>query len=194
MLFDLTHWPVGPIVGNRRVICGYDVTVRLLPIRESYDLGLETVTLVQSLKKTSADVLSILGDPAVLPFIEKLCDLTDFPQEGFEDDLTAQIPVAMTALSVNLAGFFDSERMTLEQSRHKAVRKAMKRDEHEDAGKIGPDVKRYWFLYRPVMAEMCSYDAMLLDNRYSFFDIHRMHELLDVKQFTEIVANDTEGA
>jgi hypothetical protein len=190
MLFSLSPWDVGPIIGNTRNVCGHNTTVRLLPMRERYDLGVETVAVGAAIR--DSDMLSVLSNPVLMPFIERLCDLTDYPHDGFEDDLTAQMPVAMTALEVNLAGFFPDARLALSASHHKAVRKAFKKEEHGDAAKIGPTVRKYWFLYRPVMADVCTYESMFIDERFSFYDIHQMHELLDVKQFSEMVANDTD--
>ncbi len=189
MLFDLAYeWEVGPIVGNARLICGHAVEVAPLDLCSRYDVALELITLLQD----RALDLELLQDPALLPFIHKLVEMTNAPEELFDDDLTLQFPVALTALAVHLDGFFDpGPRMALAASRHRAVRKAFRQDkDFSDAKKIGPHAAKYWFLYRPVMSEVCTFAEMFVEERFTFLQIHRMHEMLDVQQFNEIVANE----
>lgn len=191
MLIDLTAWPCGPIEGNARTICGQRVHFQLLPIRERFDLGSELVTVLKR-AANAPDALTLLQDDEILGLIDRLCQQSDAPEALFDADLTAQIPVAMTAAEINLAGYFDEKRMSLAESTHKAVRRAMKKDSLPETKKIAPDVEKYWFLWRPVMAEVCSFDAMFIEERYSFADIHRMHEMLDLKTYQEIVASHVE--
>lgn len=193
MFFNLAAWQLGPIERNRRNICGHDLAFRLLPIRERFDLGIEMIEASKLLQKLGGDAIAALSDPVIFDLIERLRDLSDAPEELFDADLTAQLPVAATAAEIQLDGFFDGERMTLAQSTHRAVRKLLAKPDHADGDKIAPNVKKHWFLYRPVYSEMCTYEAMFVDERFSFFDIHRMHELLDLKQLNEIVAHDSEA-
>lgn len=185
MLFALHAWDAGPIEGRRRTISGHVVTFQLLPMRERCDLALELGVLMQKGINFESE--------GWLTLARRMIALSDAPDELFDEDLTAQIPVAATALEINLQGYFDQgERLSLGQSTHSAVRKAMRRGENDEAARIGPDVHKYWFLWRPVLAEACSYEAMFVDQRFTFTDIHRMHEMLDVKQFNEIVAAEVE--
>ena len=169
-------------------LAGHKISFRKLPIKERYILGIE---MGQALGGKQVD-FTLLADPQAADMIERLIALSDAPDEVFDDDLNNQFVVAFAA-EHNLEGLFDpSDRMLIHESRHRAIRKAFSKDEATDAEKIGPTIKQYWFLYRPVMADLCSYEAMFLDERFSFRDIHEMHEMLDVKQFHEIVANHVE--
>lgn len=183
-MFDLSSWLVGPVVGNTRFIEGHTITVKILPIRERYALGLKFLDVI----KTKRDSLLDLFDEGMLKFSETLVALTDAPDALFDEDLTAIFPVGVTVLEVNLDGFFDGKRMLLSESRHKEVRKALSKPEHPDTIKIGPDVAEYWFLWRPVFAEVCTYREMFVDEIFSFYDVHRMHEMLDVQQLKEMIS------
>jgi hypothetical protein len=189
MLFPLDSWDVGPITGLRRRICGFDVSFTLLSIRERYDLAFEINKVLKSIKTNNGNMLLFLCDPEVLGVVRKLCTGLDC-EELFEADMTAQIPVAVTAAEINLDGFFDEPRMMLQNTTHSGVRKSMSKKDHADVPKIGPDVQKYWFLWRPVYSECCTYKEMFVDELFSFYDIHRMHEMLDVKAFGEAASLD----
>lgn len=188
MLADLSRWDCGPIDGRTRVIAGKTITFKYLPLRQRYDLGVELAGALGN-KTITADTFL---QPKMLDMAFRLVDLSD-ADEDFLDDLTVQIPLALTALEINVGELFDAPaRMQLHGSRHKAVVKILRKEPHADAAKIAPTIQRYWFLYRPVYADICTYAEMFLDERFSFAEIHLMHELLDLKQFNDIVATTQE--
>lgn len=163
--------------------------IRRLPIRERFDLGIDAAVLL-----TEGELsLPSLAKPQVRELIDRLIALTDAdPEEDF-DDLGDQFTIAFAALEHNLDGLYSvTPRMSLSDSSHREVRKLLAKGIHPDSTKIGPSIAKHFFLYRPVMADLCTYEAMFIDERFSFSEIHLMHELLDVKQFSEITAVATE--
>jgi hypothetical protein len=166
------------------------VIIRRLPIRDRFDLGIDAAALL-----TQGELsLHSLADPKVRDLIDRLIALTDADPEADFDDLGNQFTVAFTALEHNLDGLYAiTSRMSLADSSHREVRKLLAKSVHPDSAKIGPNIAKHFFLYRPVMADLCSYEAMFIDERFSFAEIHLMHELLDVKQFSEITSLTTEG-
>ena len=64
----------------------------------------------------------------------------------------------------------------------------MRKKDDPETDLIGPNIKKYWFLFRPIMGGLCTYSEMFIEEKFSFYDIHRMHEILDVKSFSETVA------
>lgn len=164
--------------------------IQRLPIRERYDLGMEAALLL-----TREDLsLMSLADPKVRDLIDRLIALTDADPEADFDQLGDQFTVAFAALEHNLDGLYSiTPRMSLSESGHKEVRRLLKKGVHPDSQKIGPNVAKHFFLYRPVMADVCTYAEMFIDERFSFAEIHLMHEMLDVKQFAEITSLETEA-
>lgn len=182
-------WDAGPVENDSRNIAGHVITFRRLPIRERFAFGLEVASVFSNKELTFESLTS----PAVLHVVERLVALSDAAAEVFDEDLTLQIPVALTAADINFFGLFDApQRLLLSNARHKAVRKLLSKPAPSEAEQIGPTIKQEWFLFRPVVQEACSYSEMFVDERFTFRDIHLMHEILDFKQYGEIVANQME--
>lgn len=189
MLFDIpAQWEVGPIEGTTRRIGPRVVSFKRLALIERFDLGL---LFVEKVKDTDLSFDKFLT--------QEFCSLLDMlvaqsdADDDFFDDLTLQIPVALTALEINVGSLFAAPaRMHVGESRHRAIRKLMRKPAEPDALKIAPKIQRYWFLYRPVVSNLCSYRDMFIDQVFDFPDIHDMHEMLDLMQFNEITANHME--
>ena len=191
MLFDVSSlWPVEVLDKHTRKIAGHVVTFNMLALRERYRLGL----LFADAFKDITLSLNVLSDPALLELFERLIALSDAQEELFETDLTLQLPVAICAADINFAGLFDAEtRMLLHEAKHPAVKKLLNRKiAVDDAPKLAPTVQAEWFLWRPVVQEVCSYTDMFVAERFTFGDIHLMHQMLDLKQYSEILANHVE--
>lgn len=187
-MIDLSRWDCEPTCGTSRVIAGQQINFRQLPILERYDLGLKIAKILVG-KDMS---ITTLTQPEMLELLFELVDLSD-ASEDFFDDLSLQIPVGVTAFEINTEGLYTAgTRMPLHDSRHKTIVKLNRKAADPDAKKIAPHIEKYWFLYRPVYSDLCSFEAMFLDERFNFAHIHWMHELLDLKQFNEIVANTPE--
>jgi hypothetical protein len=61
---------------------------------------------------------------------------------------------------------------------------------------LAPEVHELWLLWRPVIAEVATYEAMFVHQYFSFADIHRLHEMLDLKAYDDAVGQaeaDTKG-
>jgi hypothetical protein len=186
----MRQWPHGPFVGNTREICGTVVTFKKLPIRERYELAIRATT---ALTNVVDDGWLLFVKPEVLPMTRELIALSDANEDLFDDDLSAQAAVAISAIDYYTDGLLPMpDRLLLGDSRHRAVRKAFAKGVHTDTQKIAPNVNKQYFLWRPVMCEMCSFADMFIDERFSFRDIHDMNEMLDLKQFQEMVAYDTD--
>ena len=187
MFFPIDAWECGPIVGKNRTICGQEITFKTLSLKGRYDLAFEMMAALKDI--SDAELLDVLSNPELRDLVSKLVALSNCPQQLLEDDLTAQIPVAVTAAEINLVGFFEQdERRMLSDAQHPAVRKAMRKKDDPETDLIGPNIKKYWFLFRPIMGGLCTYSEMFIEEKFSFYDIHRMHEILDVKSFSETVA------
>lgn len=190
MIFDTAGiWPQGPITGRSREIAGVGINFRLLPIRERFALGLEFSGTFTKFSKT----IESFSNPEFVSMIDRLVALSDADEEFFDDDLTLQLPVALTAAEINFDGLFEfPQRKLLSASTHPAVKKAFKEARRNEIEQIAPTMKKDWFLFRPVVQDVCTYAEMFIDERFSFRDIHLMHEMLDFKQYSEIVANHIE--
>ena len=128
-----------------------------------------------------------------MAMIDRLVELSDADEDFFDQDPSLQIPVALSSAEYNFDGLFQhTERLYLAQAKHAAVVKALKTDPKNESRAIGPTVEKEWFLFRPVMQDVCTYAEMFLDERFTFADIHLMHEMLDVRQYGEILANHIE--
>jgi predicted trehalose synthase len=187
-MIDLSRWDVGPIDGLRRSIQGRETHFRLLPLVPRFDLIMRTVKVLDGEQVS----LSLFTKPEMLELIFELVELSD-ADEDFLDNLTHQIPLAVTALEINSQGLFEApQRMAFSKTSQRDVVKLLRKPAHPDASKIAPTIEKYWFLYRPVYADLCSYEAMFIAETFSFRDISYMHELLDLRQFNDIVANSLE--
>lgn len=165
---------------------GYTVTFKPLPIRERFLLALE----LGSVFGDAPIGIEVLGDPEKEAFVDRMIAMSDAPEELFDADLSAQIVVAFEAVKHYTEGLFpETKRMSLTESKHPAIKKALSGKDEPDARAMAPEVSNLWFLYRPVSQSMCTYREMFIDEIFSFKDIHAMHEILDLQQFNELVAH-----